>query len=310
MRVIFMGTPDFSVPALKALAEAKHEIAAVVTQPDRPKGRGKKEMPPPIKKTAVSLHIPVFQPLKIKDPGFISLLNNLRPDVIVVVAYGRILPREILELPPYGCINLHASLLPKYRGAAPIHRAIINGEKITGITTMYMDEGLDTGDMILRHTTPIQAEDNAGDIHDRLALLGAQLLVETLDLVEKGQAPRVPQSGPSSYAPLLATEDEKISWDQPARDIHNQVRGMTPWPGTRTTMGGKVLKIWHTGCLGEDETAYLPGQVVSTGQEGIVVQTGSGRVVIKELQLQGAKRLGAAEFLRGTPVPAGTVLGE
>lgn len=310
MRVIFMGTPDFSVPSLQALAEARYEVAAVVTQPDRPRGRGKKETPPPVKKTAVSLHIPVLQPLKIKDPDFIRLLHNLAPDVIVVVAFGRILPRDILELPKCGCINLHASLLPKYRGAAPIHRAVINGEKVTGITTMYMDEGLDTGDMILHEAVPIYEEDNAGDVHDRLAFLGAGLLIKTLSLIKNGQAPRTPQSGEFSYAPMLTAADEQILWGRPARDIYNQIRGMTPWPGSRTTMHGKVLKIWRTVTLEEDGTAVWPGRVISVGKEGILVRAGTGRIMITELQLQGAKRLSAAEFLRGTPVPAGTVLGE
>ncbi|MBP7330875.1 MAG: methionyl-tRNA formyltransferase [Desulfotomaculaceae bacterium] len=310
MRVVFMGTPDFAVPALQALAEAQYEVAAVVTQPDRPRGRGKKEMAPPVKETAEALRIPVLQPLKIKDPDFIRLLNNLAPDVIVVVAFGRILPRDILELPQYGCINIHASLLPKYRGAAPIHRAVINGEKVTGITTMYMDEGLDTGDMILSEAVPIYEEDNAGDIHDRLAFLGAGLLIKTLSLISSGQAPRTPQTGESSYAPMLTAADERILWDRPARDIYNQIRGMTPWPGARTTLRGKVLKIWRTVALAEDGTAVLPGRVISSGNDGILVRAGTGRVMITELQLQGAKRLSAAEFLRGTPVPAGTVLGE
>lgn len=310
MRVIFMGTPDFAVPALKALAEAQYEVAAVVTQPDRPRGRGKKEMPPPVKETAGALNIPVLQPQRIKDPDFIRLLNNLAPDVIVVVAFGRILPRDILELPKYGCINLHASLLPKYRGAAPIHRAVINGEKVTGITTMYMDEGLDTGDMILHETVPIYEEDNAGDVHDRLAFLGAGLLIKTLSLISSGQAPRTPQTGESSYAPMLTAEDEQILWDRPARDIYNQIRGMTPWPGVRTTMHGKVLKIWRALALEEVGMAVLPGRVISAGSDGILVRAGTGRVMITELQLQGAKRLSAAEFLRGTPVPADTVLGE
>ncbi len=309
MRVVFMGTPDFAVPSLKALAEAQYDVAAVVTQPDRPRGRGKKETPPPVKETARALNIPVFQPLKIKDPDFISLLKDLNPEVIVVVAFGRILPLDILVLPQYGCINVHASLLPKYRGAAPIHWAIINGEKVTGITTMYMDEGLDTGDMILREAVPIHEEDNVGDLHDRMSSLGASLLIKTLSLIKSGQAPRTPQAGESSYAPMLTAEDERILWDRPARDIYNQVRGMNPWPGARTTMHGKVLKIWRAAALEEDGSDLLPGQVISSGADGILVRAGTGKLKIAELQLQGAKRLGAADFLRGTPVPAGTALG-
>lgn len=310
MRVIFMGTPDFAVPSLKALADAKYEVVAVVTQPDRPRGRGKKETPPPVKETARDLNIPVFQPNRIKDPDFISLLKGLAPDVIVVVAFGRILPRDILLLPEYGCINVHASLLPKYRGAAPIHWAVIKGEQVTGVTTMYMDEGLDTGDMILREPVPINEEDNVGSVHDRMASLGAGLLVKTLSLVRSGQAPRTPQVGDSSYAPMLKAEDELILWDRPARDIFNLVRGMDPWPGARTNMHGKVLKIWRAVALEDDGTSVLPGQVISAGGDGILVKAGKGRLRIAELQLQGAKRLGAADFLRGTPVPVGTVLGE
>jgi methionyl-tRNA formyltransferase len=310
MRVIFMGTPDFAVPALRALAEADYDIVAVVTQPDRPKGRGKKNTSPPVKETAVSLNIPIFQPAKIKDPDFICALRDLAPDVIVVVAYGRILPKDILTIPGYGCINIHASLLPKYRGAAPIHWAVINGEKVTGITTMFMDEGLDTGDMILREAVPIHDDDNVGAVHDRLAVLGAGLLIKTLSLLRCGRAPRLPQTGESSYAPMLKTEDELVLWSRPAADTYNQIRGMAPWPGARTTLHGKVMKIWHAELFEEDGSAVLPGQVISAGGDGIVVQAGKGRLKIKEIQLQGAKRLSSADFLRGTPVTVGTVLGE
>jgi methionyl-tRNA formyltransferase len=310
MRVIFMGTPDFAVPALRALAEADYDLVAVVTQPDRPKGRGKKNTSPPVKEAAVSLKIPIFQPAKIKDPDFISALRDLSPDIIVVVAYGRILPKDILTLPGYGCINVHASLLPKYRGAAPIHWAVINGEKLTGITTMFMDEGLDTGDMILRETVPIHDDDNVGALHDRLAVLGADLLIKTLSLLRCGRAVRQPQAGESSYAPMLKAEDELILWDRPARDSYNQIRGMDPWPGARTTMHGKVLKIWRAELLEGNGSAFIPGQIISAGSDGIIVQTGKGRLKISELQLQGAKRLCSADFLRGTPLIVGTVLGD
>lgn len=309
MRVVFMGTPDFAVPTLKALVEAGHDVPAVVTQPDRPKGRGKKETPPPVKETAQSLKIPVIQPLRVKDPDFINLLKGLSPAVIVVVAFGRILPPDILSLPKYGCINVHASLLPKYRGSAPIHRAVINGEKETGITTMHMDEGMDTGDMILREAVPIHEEDTVGTVHDRLAVVGARLLVETLDLIGQGRAPRVPQVGNPSYAPMLKAEDELIRWDRTARDIFNHIRGMNPWPGARTTLSGRVLKIWRAAAPEEDGNSVGPGRVVSGGREGFVVGTGNGRLTVTELQLQGAKRMNAADFLRGNPVPEGTILG-
>ncbi len=309
MRVVFMGTPDFAAPSLKALVEAGHDVVAVVTQPDRPKGRGKKETPPPVKVAARNLKLPVFQPDRIKDMDFIELLKDFSPDVIVVVAYGRFLPPEILYLPKYGCVNVHASLLPKYRGAAPIHWAVINGEKETGITTMFIDEGMDTGDIILSETIPIGEEDTVGDIHDRLSVLGAQLLVETLKLIGSGKAPRKPQTGNPTYAPALQVKDELIRWEWPARDIYNQIRGLNPWPGARTTFAGKVLKVWGATVLDEDGSERKHGQVVSCSREGIIVSTGSGKITITKLQLQGAKKLSAADFLRGTPVPVGEILG-
>lgn len=309
MRAVFMGTPDFAVPTLQALVEAGHDVSAVVTQPDRPRGRGKKETPPPVKVAAQALGLPVFQPVRVKDSDFIDLLRGISPEVIVVVAYGRILPPDLLNLPGFGCINVHASLLPKYRGAAPLHWAVINGEKETGITTMHMDEGLDTGDMILREVVTIGKEDTVGTVHDRLAAAGARLLVQTLDLLGRGRAPRVPQAGPSTYAPMLKTEDEWIRWDRTAGEIYNQIRGMDPWPGARTTLSGRVLKIWRVAVPAGDGVPSEPGRVISDGREGIAVGTGSGPVVITELQLQGGKRLKAADFLRGTPVPGGTLLG-
>jgi len=308
MRVVFMGTPDFAVPSLKALVEDGHDVRAVVTQPDRPKGRGKKYTPPPVKEAAQALSLPVIQPVQIKDPDFIGLLRSYAPEVIVVVAYGRILPPAVLSLPEYGCINVHASLLPKYRGAAPIHRAVINGEKETGITTMFMDEGLDTGDMILKEKVPIHEEDTAGDVHDRLAEVGARLLIETLDMIRQGRAPRVPQKGEASYAPMITGTDELIEWDKPARDIFNLIRGMNPWPGARTYLGNKMLKVWRAQILKDDELLARPGRVMGTVRDGILVGTGKGLLVITELQMQGAKRMSAADFLRGTPAPLGMIL--
>lgn len=308
MRVVFMGTPDFAVPTLKALIKSGHDLAAVVTQPDRPKGRGKRETPPPVKETARASGIPVFQPTKIRDPDFIELLKGLSPEIIVVVAFGRILPPDILCLPRRGCVNVHASLLPKYRGAAPIHWAVINGETETGITIMYMDEGLDTGDMILQESIAIGIEENVGSVHDRLAMLGARLLLESLDLIEREKAPRVPQTGNATYAPMIKAEDELICWDKPAESIYNQIRGMDPWPGAHTFLSGRVLKIWRSVVLDEGQ-AIKPGSVKTSGRSEIIVETGKGRLMITELQLQGAKRLKAAEFLRGTSIPEGTVLG-
>lgn len=309
MRVVYMGTPDFAVPTLEAIIEAGHEVPAVITQPDRPSGRGKRETPPPVKTVARSLNIPVFQPLRLKDPDFLNILRGLSPDIIVVAAYGRILPAEILKLPRYGCVNVHASLLPNYRGAAPIHWAIIKGEKETGITTMHIDEGLDTGDMILQQSTPIGEEDNVGLVHDRLAVLGAGLMVETLRLLEQGEAPREPQTGKSSYAPAIKAEDEIISWDRPARDIINLIRGMDPWPGARTYLGGRVLKVWRATMM-DESSPVGPGVVLSGAYDGIILGTGSGLIRLDELQLQGGRRLKAADFVRGRPVPGGSILGK
>lgn len=309
MRVVYMGTPDFAAPALKAIIEAGHEVPAVITQPDRPRGRGKKETPPPVKTVARSLNIPVFQPLRLKDPDFLDILRGLSPEIIVVAAYGRILPAEILYLPRYGCVNAHASLLPKYRGAAPIHWAIIKGEKETGITTMHIDEGLDTGDMILRQSTPIGEEDNVGSVHDRLAVLGAGLMVETLRLLERGEAPRESQTGISSYAPAIKAEDEIINWGSPARDIINLIRGMDPWPGARTYLGGQVLKVWRATIM-DESSPVGPGVVMSGAHDGIIIGTGRGLIRLDELQLQGGRRLKAADFARGRPVPGGSILGK
>lgn len=309
MRVVFMGTPDFAVPTLQALVQAGYELAAVVTQPDRPKGRGKKETAPPVKVAAQALRIPVFQPQRVKDPEFINVLKNLSPEIIVVVAYGRILPPAILDLPVYGCINVHASLLPKYRGAAPLHWAVINGEKETGITIMRMDEGMDTGDVLLMESMPLSEEDNVGSVHDKLAELGARLLVKALELTGRGKLTGTPQAGEPSYAPMLKAEDEIIDWEQPARHLFNQIRGMDPWPGARTTFSGRVLKLWRAAVLDNDDKGHVPGQVLYLNQDGITVGTGQGLLLIKELQLQGGRRMSASDFIRGNPLPAGTVLG-
>lgn len=301
-----MGTPDFSVPALKALAEAGHNVAGVVTQPDRPRGRGKKTAFPPVKDVALALNLEVTQPERIRDPAFIQFLKDLRPEVLVVVAYGKILPVEILELPPSGCINVHASLLPRYRGAAPIHRAVINGEKETGITTMYMEEGLDTGDMILQVKIAIGPDDTTGVVHDRLSLLGASLLLETLELVAVGVAPRVIQDGSlSTYAPPLKAEDERIHWDRTAQQIKDQVRGLNPWPGARTYLESRLVKIWRVKALEGHPGLDKPGTVVGCGGEGIAVQAGAGQVLIKELQVEGAKRMNAVDFLHGSKFASG-----
>lgn len=310
MNVVFMGSPDFAVPSLRALVESRHRVTAVVTQPDRPRGRGKKLIPTPVKQLANLLGLPVLQPEKLLDIK--GDLEDIAPSVIVVVAFGKILRQDILDIPPMGCINVHASLLPRYRGAAPIHRAIINGEKSTGITTMFMDRGLDTGDMLLKEEVPIYDNDTVGVLHDRLAETGARLLVKTLDQVENGTAVRIPQNEQeATYAPPLTREDEIINWRQSSREIKDLVRGLNPWPGARTTLNGKVLKVWQvedTGVCGEKEAPC--GCVLDVDLErGIVVKAGEGKVLITGLQLQGGKKMTAPEFLRGHCVEAGTVLG-
>ncbi|HAG09935.1 MAG TPA: methionyl-tRNA formyltransferase [Desulfotomaculum sp.] len=312
MRVVFMGTPVFAVPCLKALLKERLQVAGVVTQPDRPKGRGQKYIPSAVKEEAVLNGLDIYQPLNIKDSEFIRLMEELSPEVIVVVAFGRILPKIILDLPLMGCINVHASLLPQYRGAAPIHRAIMNGEKITGITTMLINESLDSGDILLQEAVPIHKEDTVGTLHDRLASLGAQLLVKTLQLMETGDLIPVPQDhSKATYARMISSEDEVLDWNAPATTIFNHVRGMDPWPGAKTSLDEKLLKIWRVEAV-ENESSKegtIPGQVVVSGPEGLVVQANHGLVDVKELQLQGGKRLPAVDFLRGRPVRTGTVLG-
>lgn len=311
MSIVFMGTPDFAVVSLKALLNAGFSVSRVVTQPDRPRGRGRKLLPPPVKEYAVKAGIEVWQPERVRDPAFIELLRAVAPEIIVVVAFGQILPRAVLDIPPLGCINLHASLLPRYRGAAPIHRAIINGETVTGVTTMYMDEGMDTGDMILRAEVPIRRDDTVGILHDRLAEVGAELLVKTLDLVQRGVAPREPQNpAEATYAPMLTKDDELIRWDRPAEDIYNQVRGMDPWPGACTWIGNERVKIWRVETEpSANDTQEQPGQVLAADPEyGIIVQAAQGRVVITEVQPAGGRRMSAGDYLRGRRVPARTLL--
>ncbi|WP_418790486.1 methionyl-tRNA formyltransferase [Phosphitispora sp. TUW77] len=318
MRIVFMGTPDFAVPCLKALQVSGHEIITVVTQPDRPKGRGHRLSPPPIKTAAIEAGLRVWQPKKIKTQECVAGLRQLLPEIIVVVAFGQLLSKEILEIPRYGCINVHASLLPKYRGAAPIHWALINGETETGVTIMQMDEGLDTGDMILSGKIPVTAEDNTGTVHDKLAGLGAGLLAEALNLIESGKAVRVPQANEFfSYAPLLTKEHEKIDWAKSSVEIYNLVRGLTPWPGAYTMLGNKVLKIWGVQACTTDRipgpipelSEYRPGEVLGIIPEvGFAVATGNGCLAVTELQLQGSRRMQAVDFVHGHDITKGLFL--
>lgn len=309
LRTVFMGTPEFALPTLQGLLDAGVDLIGVYTQPDRPSGRGKQLSAPPVKQLAVARGIPVFQPLKLRLPEVVADLQALAPDLIVVVAYGQILPKSVLDIPRHGCINVHASLLPKYRGAAPINQAIIDGAHETGVTTMYMDVGLDTGDMLIKRTTAIGPDETAGELHDRLALLGREAMTETLQRLCAGTLVREQQDDAlSCYAPMLKKEQGLIDWTQSAQALHNRVRGLDPWPGAYTFLGGEPLKIARTRAT-DEEHAASPGTILAAEAEGVRVACGTGILSIGELQLPGRKRLAAADFLRGCPLPAGTTLG-
>ncbi len=312
MRIIFMGTPDFSVPTLEALIKSREEVIGVVTQPDRPKGRGKKLALSPVKEAALAAGLPVFQPKKVKTPEFIAQLKSLNPDLIVVVAFGQILSQEILSLPQYGCINVHASLLPYYRGAAPIHWAVINGETETGITTMHMDAGLDTGDMLIQEKISIRPEDTTVQIHDQLAVLGAKVLIDTLQALKAGTLKSTKQNDAvSTYAPLLKKEHEIINWVEDAAVIHNKIRGLNSWPGAYTYYKGKRLKIWQSRIYSEQDTNNVPGEVINIEQQdGFILQTGKGTLLILEVQPEGKQRMKAEAFARGYHLGAGDKMEE
>lgn len=299
LKVIFMGTPDFAVPCLKALNN-QYDVIAVITQPDRPKGRGQKLAASPVKEFAINAGLKVLQPEKIKTPEFEKILLELTPDLIVVVAFGQILSKQILDIPPLGCINVHASLLPLYRGAAPIHWSIINGETLTGVTTMFMDVGLDTGDMLLKGEVPISAETTTGQLHDQLMLVGANILMETVKLLENGTANRIKQDNNSStYAPLLTKTTERIDWSLTANEIHNLVRGLDPWPGSYCDFKGKVFKVWKTKVYNGTNLKTLPGTVVEITKQGFLVATGSGLLEILEIQPAGKRRMSAKDYVCG-----------
>lgn len=304
-----MGTPDFSVPVLQAIIEKGHEVAAVATQPDKPKGRGKQVHKTPVKIEAEKHGIEVLQPEKVKDPGFIETVRSLSPDVAVVVAFGQILPKELLDLPKHGCINVHASLLPALRGAGPIQWAIINGDKMSGVTTMQMDTGLDTGDMLMKTAVPIEKDETGGSLHDKLSAAGAALLVETLDALEAGTLTRTPQDDAvSTYAPMLDKKLGSIDWRKQADAIERLVRGLNPWPSAYTRLAGKLLKIWKASAATQESPLAEPGTVLSAESGAIRIQCGSGVLEILELQLEGKKRMTASEFLRGYPVEKGLKL--
>jgi methionyl-tRNA formyltransferase len=305
MKIIFMGTPDFSVGTLEALIEAGHEVVLAVTQPDKPKGRGKEMQFTPVKECAVKYGIPVFQPRRVREPECIEELRKYEADVMVVVAFGQILPKEILEMTEYGCINVHASLLPKYRGAAPIQWAIIDGEEVTGVTTMQMDEGLDTGDMLLKTIIQIEAKETGGSLFDKLAEAGAKLCVETLDgLVAKTIVPEAQGETPTAYAKQIKKELGDIDWTWDGKAIERLIRGLTPWPSAYSNWNGKQMKIWDAE-ITDGNTEETPGTIVKVEKDAFYVQTGNGLLKVCELQIPGKKRMEAGAFLRGYQVKAG-----
>ncbi len=305
MKILFWGTPEFAVPTLKTLYEANHEIVGVVTQPDRPKGRGRTLQLSPVKQYALEKELQVFQPEKASDPQFITELYQLRSDMFVVIAYGQILRQTVLEIPKWFCMNVHASLLPKYRGAAPINRSILNGDTETGITTMKMDEGMDTGDMLLKRTVPIESDDDAVTLAEKLSKAGAELTLETLELLAIGKLNLTPQNdAEATLAAKLKKEEGLINWRKNAEALHNQVRGFSPWPGAYTFYGSKRISVIKSETvLGEESDE--PGVVARVSDYGIEVGTSKGRLIVKELKPEGKGGMSAQSFLRGNPISKG-----
>jgi len=309
MRLIFLGTPDFAVPTLEGIVQAGHQVLLVATQPDRPSGRGQEKAASPVKQAALRLKLPVYQPERIKPPEVAQFLAGLKPDAMALAGYGRIIPQNIIDIPPHGIINVHASLLPKYRGAAPIQRAIANGETRTGVSTMRIDAGLDTGDILLQAETPIGAEETAVELSERLASLGAALLLETLEGLAAGAlVPKKQDSALASYAPVLKKEDGLIDWTRPAFEIHNRVRGFLPWPGCYTRFRDSLLRIWKTRLA--DPAAGLPGLLHPVRGRLRVACGQGGSLELLEVQLEGRKRISAAAFLNGQHLLENEVLGD
>ena len=313
LKILFLGTAPLARASLEALLRwPQGSVAAVVTQPDRPKGRDLKLQPSAVKMAALAAGLPVWQPEKARDPGFIGQVRGLQPDLIVVAAYGQILSQELLDIPRFGCLNVHTSLLPKYRGAAPIQWAILDGQEQTGVTIMKMDAGLDTGAILAQLATAIRPEDDAGSLHDRLALLGAELLTETIPPYVGGKITALPQDpAHASHARKITKEDGRLDWTQPARMLWNRVRGLTPWPGTFThaTLGGQpaLLKIWRAAV--EESGRSAPGEILRADKGGVVVACGGQALRIEELQREGGRKMAAADFLAGHPLPVGAKLG-
>lgn len=313
-----MGTPDFAVGTLEAIQKAGHEVIGVVTQPDRPRGRGKKLHPTPVKSVAVAHNLPIYQPVKVRAPEFVETLKHLKPDVVVVAAFGQIIPQSILDIPTFGCLNVHASLLPKYRGAAPIQWAVIDGERESGVTIMQMNAGLDTGDILSKAIVPLDAGETGGSLFDKLSKAGARLLVDTLIKLENGQITplKQPKESPTKYARMIKKSDGLIDWSKDAVEIERLIRGMNPWPSAYTHLSGKTLKIWKastsdemTKAEGTKKPDIDPGTVTGTDEVSIRVQTGDGEIRLLEIQMEGKKRMTCDAFLRGYEVIPGTRLG-
>ena len=305
-----MGTPEFAIPSLDMLVKEGYEVAAVVTQPDKPKGRGKKLAYPPIKEYALENGIEVLQPAKVKTVEFVETLKNIKPDLLITVAYGKILSKDILDVPPLGCINVHGSLLPKYRGAAPIHWAIINGESVTGITTMYTDIGMDTGDMLLKSEMEITDDITVGELHDNMAVLGAEVLIKTLKKLETGELARTPQNEKqATYAPIINKEIGEIDWNKTAKEIHNLVRGTNPWPGAYTFYKGKRVRIWKTVVSNIEDNNSKSGTIVDVSKEGILVAAQNGLIKISEVQFNSNRRMSVGDYICGNTIDVGEILG-
>ena len=311
MRIVFMGSPEFAVDSLKALVEAsQHEVVAVITQPDRPKGRGQKVLMTAVKEYALTKNLPVLQPVKIRAQEFVEELKALEPELIVVVAFGQFLPKDILQMPKYGCINVHASLLPKYRGAAPIHYAIMNGETETGVTIMMMDIGMDTGAMLAKSVTQISDEMTMGILHDQLKTVGAKLLLDVVKGLEKGTIMPVPQNNDeATYASLLDKKIEKIEWNHTAQEIHNKVRGLNPWPGAHSVLpDGRNLKIWQTRVVEREYNGKKPGSIVEFTKDGFIVVCGKDSLEVLEVQPESKKKMAADVFCNGYKIKLGELL--
>jgi methionyl-tRNA formyltransferase len=310
LKILFLGTAEFACPSLEALLDSPHEVMGVLTQPDRPRGRGQKWTPSPVKSIALKATLPIYQPQKVRDPGFLKTLESLQPELIVVVAYGQILSAAVLAIPSRGCVNVHGSLLPRYRGAAPIARAIQRGETHTGITTMLMDPGMDTGPILLSERTEISEEDTAGSLHDRLSRIGAGLLLRTLEGLEKNTLTPLPQDhSQATNAPKVEKEEANIRWSSAARQVFNLIRAFDPWPGAFTFWSGRILKVFRPRLV-EKEVQEPPGTVLQASGEGLLIAASNGQLLVREVQLESRPRMRVVEFLRGNPLRSGVRLGE